>query len=551
MAESLTVDLFSGIETKPRYLLTSARHLLRILDQGLIVPDLVGQTSEGGIANFEENQLSLVWQSGTPLSRPALIEINNSEIDAGSIPLADVSRILFKSKDEYEDLLCRGYENVPFCLFKFDTLPESKLIENSTIRAEFFLPKLDQRALSKKYRHFDSAIAGINYLIFSNKKENEILETIKAYCNSDFRKNIESISSQLASQFEKSDPTTPTIISTYLKVLIENEGNGSWVREQIIDNFVRALPDNLSSREDIAAWSSMVKDISRGIRDMPVLNDEKNIVLRAILLHIQNPDENSINRMKESPSAPGEAVSWLAGFFAAWNYGYASLLAEEKINHPGLFFLYGEIISGWINKKEASLDHLYRDTDDVNTKLYWREKFMLDCIRETISPSVEENDQGCTELEKPGLVEYAQNSKLVASIINSNKQGIALKLRADLLMQLPKNTRIALAEQQLYGASLVTMKVKIIDLKVKSQKERLTKEKAIELLKLSYSTKDVLRIKMDNSSVYLEAIACPIETLSQDYFDETLSVFINSLISLKSNKKKGTKRAKSSSRKKV
>ena len=163
MTDNSTPDRFAAsvIEKSPSlvYLLTSVRQLLRILDIGLVVPELVACLDDA-IASFSSEQLpDLNTLKGYP-AIPVLLELKPSTTTPQSIyPASTIKTIHFASKDKLEDYQARGFENVPNALFNFEVTP-ALFDKGSQGSVAASLPKLDRSALRKNYRQYD-VLAGL------------------------------------------------------------------------------------------------------------------------------------------------------------------------------------------------------------------------------------------------------------------------------------------------------------------------------------------------------------------------------------------------------
>ena len=107
------------------FCLTGIKQLLRILDMGLIVPELVVCDQKAKIKILSLTDLkSMGGINGYP-AKPVLFELNNSlEVENKIISTSNIKTIHFESEDELDDYIARVFFNVPNGIYNFRVSPQ-------------------------------------------------------------------------------------------------------------------------------------------------------------------------------------------------------------------------------------------------------------------------------------------------------------------------------------------------------------------------------------------------------------------------------------------
>ena len=121
MSEEIN-DLFAS-QNEPvsvNYILTSKRYLLRMLDIGLITPELTVCNKDGQFAVVASDRLADFQKMKSYPVGPVLIQLRKQAgFQNQVISATEIECIHFPTEDDRDDYLSRQFENVPNELFEF------------------------------------------------------------------------------------------------------------------------------------------------------------------------------------------------------------------------------------------------------------------------------------------------------------------------------------------------------------------------------------------------------------------------------------------------
>ncbi|WP_438465751.1 hypothetical protein [Marinomonas sp. PE14-40] len=409
MSEPMNNELFAS-QNEPssiNYVLTSKRYLLRILDIGLITPELVVCNENGEIQVVKSEELPGILTIEEGPMVPVLLELKTSgNMHGAVIPAAAIAVIHFPSNDDCEDYLSRAFENVPNELFKLEATPEL-FLPGSCLSSNLIFPKLDKQALSEKYRKADVFAGVLLHYLAQGKNADSLKSNIEKLAGKPTTNLFSADTIQLL-MTQSLDITIEESISTvlehYLKVLSSHPVDTGWNAKEVLQA-LDSLQGKKSPEDLFKKWIDFSYEIISNDRDLIPLTDEKQIVLRAILLHLLNPDQDSINRMAVREPLLGGKVISIARYLATAREGFSTISSEKKREVSGVYFLISSLISAGINNPQLSLEELkVVDESETELLLSWGNEI---ADRNTENKAVNNK----TNIEESSAPEYGADSK--------------------------------------------------------------------------------------------------------------------------------------------
>jgi hypothetical protein len=481
MADHTTQDMFGESasigEFDSAYILTSVRQLLRILDIGLIVPELVAEI-EGNVAIFNAKNLPALWAIGGYPPVAVLLELKPGANKLQSVyPASCIKTIHFSSKDQLEDYKARGFENVPNSLFTFAVTPS--LFEKdvqSNIAAS--LPKLDRKVLLQNYRQYD-VLAGIlwNTIARANEAE-ELLSLIQGIAAGAEAGDIPAALNFWIGQESKAAGLSLDdrgLFGVYLFLLSERDTTEGWVPADELGALVAKLPSSIADSEHFRKWYRYSKAVISNEKELGTLTDDGDVLMRAILLHLLNPDAESIERMAMRDSAPGPNVVDMALSLAAARSGFAALRAELKLERPGAFWLISEITAAFINKTSFEINELRIDGEpSLGSSLLWHDE-LVGKLPAPTQHKIDDEVDGIQE-KSPVYLLLSDVQQIALKLKEVESASIAeglltLVLTKEVSQPLPKQAVFTIKLQWEWGAVLSCC---LLDLAMSSHKAKMT-----------------------------------------------------------------------------
>ena len=491
MSDNANLELFNEPMNKnlqdPSYLLTGVRQLLRMLDIGLIVPELVACIGER-IALFDQNTL-LTLQSieGYP-NVPVLLELQtNAPVNIKVYPASTVKTIHFATVDALEDYRARVFQNVPNGLFNFSVTPDLfKHGEGRESKAQ--LNKIDRGALKECYRRHDVLAGLLRAFIITAVKPNELKSLLELMASYSQANDVSAafncwVQSCIANDILKADDTG--LLSNYLQVLSERDIDEGWSSAEVLEALVGRLPETIVNLDSFQTWYRYSKAVISNEKELITLTDEGDVNLRALLLHLLNPDSDAIERMAQRDPAPGPRVLAMAAMLAATRLGFAPLDASDKQAFPGAYFLVSDLVAAFINSHPFDLSPMQQENESAGRiTLNWRGELVNHFVA-THEHEVESTD-GIQEhppsyFSLTDIGQMATELNEVESVIINNGE-LTLTLTMLAAKPLPKHATFSVRQSE----QVVFFYSRLLDLSVKSQKAKLTGKRAQAAL--SYQT---------------------------------------------------------------
>ena len=456
------------MEESDLFCLTDVRQLTRILDFGLIVPELVSVDEQSEIKILTTLELdSLLNIEGYP-TRPVLLKLgNNFSATDKVISVVNIKSICFPHKDDLEDYLSRVFENVPYQLFNFEATPEL-FSDNGEELTNISLKKLDRSILKSTYRRFDL----LSGLLWEYINQSVLIEDVTGLIV-DTSMEQSGVQRNLIVRFfdENTDTDVLNIFLTYLALLGDQGVDEGWVASEILNELGSRLDQGISDNELVETWLSYCSDVILKKREMGSLKDEGNIALRAILLHLTNPDSDSINRMSLRENPPGKKVLNAARLLAASRTGFSPLMGKDKEDFPGRYFLLSDFISSIINAKsfDGSCINVDENTPRI-VQLNWRGnkiKAFKTAVEETPEVTVSETIRMSLGTVKGFLDELTE---VESTQVEDNR--LTINLEVSMTKSLPKQAVFLLSEIK-EPDEVFKMNTSLLNLSVPAQAKKL------------------------------------------------------------------------------
>ncbi|WP_156826554.1 hypothetical protein [Marinobacterium rhizophilum] len=463
------------------YILTGSRNLLRILDVGLIVPELVATTIDGNIFKISPSELSSIKNIDGYPKVPVLLEINGNTCEDNYLPVSSIKAVHFNNSEAVHDFTSRGFENLPLGLFSILASPDL-FIDGYSLSKPVRLSKIDREGLKERYRHIDVYAGGVFWLISNVStvaKLKDLFERLSKIVKPDQICELlldESIGMSGGSESDYSYAA----YNSYLNLLGEHDLDEGWVRLDLITELESRLTEDTKSSEVIRGWFDYSKKVISHERELQKLTDENQIILRAILLHLLNPDLVSLNRVVESPLKHGALVVKLAKLLAATRIGFAPLTAKDKEEAPGSYFLISDLMAAVLN--EARLDSSCLELnyiDDVEKpfcQVGWRGFSIANIAIDESKFNAEEIEESVDEY-KPGRASI-EDFVLAAKSLEKfeepiySQEGINLVLKKQFAQGLPRKCIFELRQVNHSGNWMFS--TRLLDLSLKSHTAKLT-----------------------------------------------------------------------------
>lgn len=483
MTDDSTPDMFNeGVVKKPLssvYLLTSVRQLVRILDIGLVVPELV-TCIDDVIATFSIEQLpALNTIEGYP-AVPVLLELKiGATKPQSAYPASTIKAIHFSTRDELEDYQARGFENVPNALFTFEVTP-ALFDKDPQANVAALLPKIDRSVLRQNYRQYD-VLAGLLWDSITQavgaEEVGSLLQSLVSYSVTD--DVPAALNSWIRYEAEAGNLSIEDsgLMSTYLHLLGERDIDEGWVSADVLEELASRVLAPVADSESFQTWYRYTKAVINNEKELSTLTDDGDVLLRAILLHILNPEIDAIERMATRDPAPGIKVLKMAKTLAATRLGFAPLNAESKAECPGAFWLVSDLMAAFINKQPFSLANLIKtDVSEKRADLHW--DHMLVNSYESLSLAGESGFDISREVREPesnvaSLSDLKQLAEALDGIQSAdNVDGVlTLQLTKSKCKNIPKQAAFHIVQRE---NGLPLFSSRLLDLTMPSHNAKLT-----------------------------------------------------------------------------
>jgi hypothetical protein len=234
------------------------------------------------------------------------------------------------------------------------------------------LGKVDKAVLSKNYRKLDVEAGMLYGYLEEETTADRVFSLFAEYAKSGSREaRFNALSAALVTA---DDELSRLVAEAYLSILSRQNLDEGWVGKVVLTEMAELFSKDHSDLSEFLIWKDYCSEVLSGAREMAQLTDEKHIILRAILLHLLNPDADSIERIGARDPAPGPKVLQTAMVLAAARTGFAPMVAEKKESQPGAYFLFSALMAAKINEVSLDMTPLQAERVDETVKLVWRKQ---------------------------------------------------------------------------------------------------------------------------------------------------------------------------------
>lgn len=513
-----------------KYVLSGKRQITRILDTGLIIPELVACNSAQQIFTFDDDSLSSINNiPGTPAT-PVLIEIRTTENIPQSVIAADeIVAIHFPSAEEREDYIDRAFENVPNELFTITDTPELFSSQGNQVTGLTF-PKLDKKAIYAKYRRIDMALGLMKEALVSLNDSHDVRSLISYFTH--FNPCKEDSGQPYAALIKKAsgvevEESINLILSDYFSVIEDYSIENGWASKKILLELKKLYENHPSSESIFEKWYNISSAIINNEIELFPLTDERSIILRSILLHLINPDENSISRFSKKTPNLGIKVLLVANLISATREGYSGMIAEEKTKRSGIFFLLSSMASSWVNNTELNFDKLQTENKGDLEALAWNNftigEYKLPITDVSDEKPITENQ--IIEKDIQHLEKVLKDISIIKSINKENDEKLVFTLDGKLLKPISIPMKAEFSTQIINNN--VVLKTGILDLNVKSQLKKLTGPRMKSAFKYQGEQKSNFRFFMEEDAAFKAEISTPLPEVSTSILEGLLQELIS------------------------
>lgn len=533
-------DLFASQEepSSSNYILTSKRYLLRILDIGLITPELTACNKNGKFAVVASERLADFQKMEGYPAGPVLIQIKQHTGSQSQVISAnEIESIHFPTEDDRDDYLSRQFENVPNELFELKATP-ALFSGNNGVAIELEFPKLNKQELAEKYRNIDM-FAGMFWYYLENESEaNNVKGSIAKLLEISLDQLITIASEQVlipkSTGVTLDDEITP-IFTGYLNVIAKYPQDEGWVAKDILESlkYSHAVSGN---SELFIKWWEVSNSIVKNERELIPLTDDKQIVLRAMLLHLLNPEKEAIERMANRGLLLGEKVKLIAHYLAAAREGFAAMSAKHKIEKEGAYFLTSCLIATAINKTNLSLDNLIiANESDTKATLTWNGMMMG---RFTVSAPIINEAEAKVEvkdinngIDLQALVTlFGDIGRVSTAIIEDDYIYIVMDKKSLKPVTLPKHTAFSLKLDK----QEIVCNVLLLDLSIASHGKKLTGPKMRAMLEYQTEKGKDFSFNLIPEQSLQASIRLPSSYFDAELAEKTLQQLIDAQMWMKS-----------------
>ncbi len=465
------------------FLLTGIRQLLRVLDIGLVVPELVACDGEC-IAQFTEASLPTLQSiQGYPVV-PVLLELK-TDVNSGNnvYPASAIKAIHFESTDALEDYQARGFQNVPNGLFDFSVI--AALFEQGQgDESTAILAKMDRKGLKEHYRRHDVFAGLLRICILQSEKAAPLREQLELAASKSRDDDISGLFDawvQTCIADDLLNAADAALLTSYLQELSERDIDEGWSSIEVLEALADRIPDASKTLESFQKWYQYSKAVISNEKELLNLTDEGDIGLRAMLLHLLNPDVEAVERMAQRDPAPGPKVLAMATTLAATRLGFAPLDAADKQSFPGAYYLVSDLVAAFINRQPFDLGALEQtETSEGAITLNWHGELVnqfsaIQSVENEAEEGIQESPQ--TYLSLSDIEAVAKGLEGVGTAEIDDGQ-LILSLTRAAVKPLPKQATFSL----ILSGQVVLFTSRLLDLSVKSQKAKLTGKRMMAAL---------------------------------------------------------------------
>ena len=518
MSDTGTEDLFSSVsKDSARYLLTDKRNLSRLLDIGLFVPELVA-ADDKGIKYLARDELAGIHSIEGYPRVPVLIELVDADYEGKvhALSCSSVSVIHFTDDDALEDYRAKGYENVPDDLFRFCSSPDLFASDSECV-VQAKVGRKKTEILKEKYRTKDVQ-AGLLWNFVSLTDDAGKMRNTLQSLGVDVSAGELNISRFSPVEQEALTQSFENLVTAYFEMIASLDIDEGWVASEILDSLRNK--ESINSRDDASAkLFDFAGAVVRNEKELPLLTDEKDIGLRAILLHLLNPDPASISRMAQRDNTHGQKILTLAGAFAAARLGFSALSGTEKIKYPGLYFFIADWLDSLLNHDSLDVAGNLTETSESgsgNIILTWKGQQLGLCDKPVTEPVFDDQ----SEIEGVSS-QLATELKAVPDISDVTVSDGRFVIQSELA---DKRVRQRAAElslsAEMASVNFETTLFNFAD--TPSYRDKIKKNVLFELIGYQTREGDDFRIELVDNQIFRAVIRIPMATPSAEQLANTM-----------------------------
>lgn len=272
----------------------------------------------------------------------------------GPLPFGLVRSAVVRTQEEMRDIQVRSFGDLDIDSVRFEVIPD--LFGGREIELGRFLESLASEATTEppldpdRVRLSDKACGALATLAKAMPSNDRWFRSLASALGA---KGVKGARSRL--RFERlpglsiaeSRPIdTPdlnldeTALTVAFRVLSSTDPRKGWIPSSILETISESLleepvvrSDN-RAREQIKRWAEASADLLDDRGEIHPLSDDRNLVLRAILLMLLRETPESILQSAESYFRPGPRVRAIAAMLAGFHRGFKGLSAEFKRPEP-------------------------------------------------------------------------------------------------------------------------------------------------------------------------------------------------------------------------
>lgn len=515
-----------------RFILSGVRQVTRILDIGLITPELVGCGIENKIAVLSFNELSSIHHVNNGPKIPILIKLKEQvDISCSVLSVDKIVSIHFFSDDEMQDYIDRAFENVPNMLFDILVTPGLFSIKGESV-VEINFPKLDKKYISSKYRRVDMAL-GLMWQGIS--KSNSVINTrlLLESCHL-FNPCADNSGQPYVNLVNKSsgintEDDVNSILSEYFIVMQDYPIENGWASKSILFKLKGLYESHTLANTFFEKWYDVSLSIINNERELFPLSDEKHISLRAMLLHLISPDKESIIRFAQKNSDLGDKVLLVSNLLCAAREGYSAMSAKDKSENPGIFFLLSNIASRWLSNISFDSSELYSEVTNSSEVLKWNDltigEFNLTSSndKQELTPKVDTKEENNNT---DFLSDILNGLVIVSNLDVLEKDKILINLNSKELhnVKIPRHSGFVvrvLADAVIFSSC-------ILNLETKSHLKRLTGPRMKSAFKYQGKQDACFRFNLCEDNLFSAEVSIPLQEIDTCKVKVALELLISS-----------------------
>ncbi|MDE1251548.1 hypothetical protein MCT08_18460 [Vibrio aestuarianus] len=236
-------------------------------------------------------------------------------------PYSNITKMGFTNQDSLDMFIERSYDNYDLSSM------ECYVLESDEANVALSLditepPTVEKHLFSKKMAFNDAIIAATHNTLLSS---NYFSSGLKQYLG-----NAERLLEANLSYYVK-DQEQLKIAATFYRVCCDFNIDNGWQLSEVVEKFKALIVAESIASQDVERWVETAEKIINNDDVNLIYTDEINVVLRAMILVLLNPEKQNIDAMKINlGDGLGEDVYALANLFASARTGYSYLNAEAR-----------------------------------------------------------------------------------------------------------------------------------------------------------------------------------------------------------------------------